>query len=130
MEAGGGKEKQKRKPSSIFRSYTCSQRFRANPTLPQRDELESFPDCVVGQQTSVAWQHFSKLDDSRVNSATFHSIFFFKFFFFLLWTILNTFIEFVKILLLFYGFLFCGHKEHGNLSSPRRDQTHNPYTGK
>lgn len=76
MEAGGRKEKQRESHPSIFRSYTCSQHFPVNPVLPKRDKLESFPNYVVGKQTNVAWQHFSKLD-SGVNTGTFHSIFYF-----------------------------------------------------
>ena len=43
-------------------------------------------------------------------------LFFFKFFFFLMWTIFKGFIEFVAILLQFYFLFFFGHEACGILA--------------
>ena len=51
------------------------------------------------------------------------------FFFFLMWTILKIFIEFVIILLLFYTLDFWP-RGMCDLSSPTRGQTHTPCTGR
>ena len=53
---------------------------------------------------------------------------FFRFFFFLMWTIFKVFIEFTTIVLLFSVSLFC-HWGMCNLSSLTKDQTHTPCTG-
>ena len=51
------------------------------------------------------------------------------FFFFLMWIILKVFIGFVTILLLFYVLVFWPQGTR-DLSSPTRDQTHTPCTGR
>ena len=60
-----------------------------------------------------------------------HSFFFFFnfFFFFLMWTTFKVFIEFVTILFLFYVLVFWP-RGMWDLSSPTRDRTHTPCTGR
>ena len=55
--------------------------------------------------------------------------FFFRIFFFLMWTIFKVFIEFVTILLLFYVLVFWP-QGMWDLSSPARDRTRTPCTGR
>ena len=57
------------------------------------------------------------------------AVFFLEFFFFLMWTIFKVFIEFVTILLLFYVLVFWP-QGMWDLSSPARDRTRTPCTGR
>ena len=56
-------------------------------------------------------------------------LFFFKGFFFLMWTIFTAFIKFVTILLLFYVLVFWPQGVW-DLSSSTRDPTHTPCIGR
>ena len=56
-------------------------------------------------------------------------VFFFKLFFFLMWTILNIFVVLVTVLLLFYVCFF-GPWDLWDLSPPTRDHTQTPCVGR
>ena len=82
------------------------------------EEVFTYPSVLRGifaEYRIPGWQLFSL----RALKKLFHCGFFLRFFFFLMWTIFKVFIEFVTILFLFYGFLFCGlSTKHVDLSAP------------
>ena len=67
--------------------------------------------------------------DISLIPVTTHTYFFFKFFFFQLWTIFKVFTEFVTILLLFYVLSFW-LRGMWDLISPNRDRTCTPCIGR
>ena len=65
---------------------------------------------------------------TKLNNTAWYLILF-KIVFFFTWTIFKVFIKFVKILFLFYVFVFC-LQGMSDLSSPTRDGTHTLWRGR